>query len=355
MCVWSQAQLRVVDKQEDITSGQGIGRGSWHGGRAGRGPRVYTCFSCGKEGHFAANCPDKVTPKETPDVNLISSTVSINAVTRSQGQLLLKDVHEESKSKAKGKEAVKDELAEQRKLAARLTEEFAKLKPELPECSTTRQITKIAPKPFAEQKKASIPGSYKYVLKQDNAEMKGKAMMTDVPDKLAPEGKQKNKDEVQEPNGSKEEAKVQLEKPEKKVRFVEETATIPDVKQWVPVTVKPATKEVAQAGKSPAEVCVKEKQLKRSNTALRKDKESTSSKKVAKVKAEWRRVRVTESSESCCSSTESSSEEDQVTRPEALPNDGEVSVEKNINKQKLSGQGQRQEDKVDAKASGCFR
>ena len=91
-----------------------------------------------------------MTPKETPDVNLISSTVSVNAVTKSQGQLLLKDVHEESKSKAKGKEAVKDELAEQRKLAARLTEEFAKLKPELLECSIARQITKIAPKPFVE-------------------------------------------------------------------------------------------------------------------------------------------------------------------------------------------------------------
>ena len=162
--------------------------------------------------------------------------------------------------------------------------------------------------------------------------MKGKAMMTDVPDKLAPEGRQKNKDEVQEPNGLKEEAKVQLEKPEKKVRFVEEITTIPDVKQWVPVTAKPTTQDVAQAGKSPAEECVKEKQLKHSNTALRKDKESTSSKKAAKVKAEWRRVRVTESSESCCSSIDSSSEEDQVTRPEALI-DGEVSVEKNISKQ----------------------
>ena len=44
--------------------GRGAGRGSWQGGRASRGPKVYTCFSCGKEGHFAANCPDKVIPKE---------------------------------------------------------------------------------------------------------------------------------------------------------------------------------------------------------------------------------------------------------------------------------------------------
>ena len=40
------------------------------------------------------------------------------------------------------------------------------------------------PKTFVEQKKSSIPGNYKYVLKQDNAEMKGKAMMTEVPDYL---------------------------------------------------------------------------------------------------------------------------------------------------------------------------
>ena len=46
-------------------------------------------FSCDKEGHFAANCPDKAMPKETPDVNLISSTV---AVTRSQGPLLIKEM-----------------------------------------------------------------------------------------------------------------------------------------------------------------------------------------------------------------------------------------------------------------------
>ena len=142
---------------------------------------------------------------------------------------------------------MKDELAEKHKLAARLTEEFAKLKPELPECSTARQITKIAPKPLIEQKKASIPGSYKYILKQDNAETKGKAMMKEVPDKLVPEDRPMSKDEVQEPNGLKEETKVQVEKPKKKVRFVEEIATIPDAKQWVPVKVKPATQDGAQA------------------------------------------------------------------------------------------------------------
>ena len=144
----------------------------------------------------------------------------------------------------------------------------------------------------------------------------------------------------------KEETKVQLEKPKKKVRFVEETATIPDVKQWVPVKVKPVTQDVAQARKSPVEACVKEKQLKRSNTMLRKDKELTSSSKNAtKVKAEWRRVRVIESTESCCSSTHSSSEEDQVTRPEALPNDGEESVENNISKKNSQDKGKGKKTK----------
>ena len=56
------------------------------------------------------------------------------------------------------------------------------------------------------------------------------------------------------------------------------------------------------------------------------------SKKAAKVQAEWRRVRVNESSTSCCSSSKSSEEETQVIKPEALRNDGGKPVAKNINK-----------------------
>ena len=95
-------EVRMVSRTNEGSSqsggyngGQGAGRGSWHGGRAGRGLKVYTCFSCGKEGHFIANFLDKVIPKETPDINLISSTISANAVTRSQRPLLMKDVIEE--------------------------------------------------------------------------------------------------------------------------------------------------------------------------------------------------------------------------------------------------------------------
>ena len=74
---------------------------------------------------------------------------------------------------------------------------------------------------------------------------------------------------------------------------------------------------------SSAKAFVKEKPLKRSNTELRRDKESASSQKAAKVKAEWRRVRVNESSESCCSSTDSSSEEEQVRQPVIITMDDE--------------------------------
>ena len=128
-------------------------------------------------------------PKETPNVNLIIPTVSVNAVTKSQGPLLLKDVTDKPTMKAKGKQVMKDELAEQRKLAARLIEEFAKLKPEQSKSSSARQFTRIAPKLFAEQKKVSNNGVYQYVLKQAKAEIKGEPMVTEVYDKRASKDK----------------------------------------------------------------------------------------------------------------------------------------------------------------------
>ena len=48
---------------------------------------------------------------------------------------------------------------------------------------------------------------------------------------------------------------------------------------------------------------------------------------------------MTESNESCCSSIDNSSEEDQVTKLEALPNDGEIPVEKNISKTNSQDKG----------------
>ena len=75
---------------------------------------------------------------------------------------------------------------------------------------------------------------------------------------------------------------------------------------------------------------MKEKALKHSNKMLRQDE--ARSKKVANVQAEWRRGRVNESSTSCCSSSESFEEENQVIKPKLLPNDGGISVAKNISK-----------------------
>lgn len=71
----------------------------------------------------------------------------------------------------------------------------------------------------------------------------------------------------------KEAIKVQVEKLEKKVRFVKEPLTIPDRKQWLPINTKIVTQDGAQARVSPAKACVKEKHLKHSNAELMKDKE----------------------------------------------------------------------------------
>ena len=79
-----------------------------------------------------------------------------------------------------------------------------------------------------------------------------------------------------------------------------------------------------------AKAIVKEKPLKHYNIELRRDKESASSQKAAKLKVEWRQVRVTESSESCCSNADSASEEEQVKQkqPAILPIDDDVSASK---------------------------
>ena len=127
--------------------------------------------------------------------------MSVNAVTRSQGQLLIEDVSEGPTIKAKGKQVVKDELAEQRVLAAKLIEEFAKMRPEQLESSSARQITKIAPKPLAEQKKASLPGMYKYVLKQEQDKMKVKPLVTKIENHPAREGKKEKQKAVSQEAG----------------------------------------------------------------------------------------------------------------------------------------------------------
>ena len=215
-------EVRMVSGATDTNNqsggysgGRGTGRGSWQGGRAGRSPRVYTCFSCGKEGHFAANCPDKLALKETPDVNLVGSIVSVNAITKSQSTVLRKDTTEvkERKIRDKGKQVEKDELAEQRKLAARLTEEFAKLKRELLECSSARQITKIIPKPLENHKR--FEGND--VLMQKKAETQESF---ETEEKPATERQQDAVlDREQEPRGFQPLVQEQVIKPEKRVRF----------------------------------------------------------------------------------------------------------------------------------------
>lgn len=122
--------------------GRGSGRGSWRGGRGGRGSRIYTCFIYDKEGHFAIDYLDKPKPKEAAPAIIMINTADVNAITRSQSKLLAI----EDKEKSKGKQKVSDEWSEQRLLAAKIAEEFAKMKPEKPETSQAREITKVLPK-----------------------------------------------------------------------------------------------------------------------------------------------------------------------------------------------------------------
>lgn len=65
--------------------GRGYGRG---GGRGGRGPKIYTCFTCGKEGHFTMDCPDKPNPKEAALALNMVSPADVCAMTRSESKTL---------------------------------------------------------------------------------------------------------------------------------------------------------------------------------------------------------------------------------------------------------------------------
>ena len=86
--------------------------------------------------------------------------------------------------------------------------------------------------------------------------------------------------------------------------------------------------EVAEAGTIPASEDVKNNHLKRSNKELRRPEKFST--KAARVKTEWQRVRVNESSTSCCSSTESSADDEQLLRPAELHKE-KVSIQKDDN------------------------
>ena len=298
---------------------RGTGRGSWRGGRAGRGPRIYTYFKCGKEGHFAADCPDKnVTKDVTPAVSFISSVVAVNAVTRSQKRLLLEDVkvtepkvHE---AKAKGKQIVKDELAEQCQLAAKLTEVFSQMKPEQPETSSAREITKIPGKPLTDPLKAPKLGYAHYIRKQEMLKEQVRDQEK-IPDKLQEGGEIKNSLTIN-----------------KKVKFAE------NIQQWIPLKQPSGALDqeknipdkesqgVDYQGKvlkQSTERNTNEKKAKRPNKELSKqEKGSASSRKAAKVRTEWQ-VRITDGSNESASSSDYAPEHEEVVREIKKPHEQE--------------------------------
>ena len=104
---------------------------------------------------------------------------------------------------------MKDELADQCQLAAKLTEAFSQMKPEQPESSRAREITKIPGKPLTDPLKVPKLGYAHYIQKQvmmkEQAKNQGK-----IPDKAQEEAESK-----------------QSLKTNRKVKFAENT------QQWI--------------------------------------------------------------------------------------------------------------------------
>ena len=85
---------------------------------------------------------------------------------------------------------MKEELADHCQLAAKLTEVFSQMKPEQPECSRAREITKIPGKPLTDPLKAPKLGYAHYIQKQvmmkEQTKNQGK-----IPDKVQEEAESK--------------------------------------------------------------------------------------------------------------------------------------------------------------------
>ena len=233
-------------------------------------------------------------PKDvTLAVSLINPTAALNAVTRSQNRLLIEDVKKVAEPKAKGKQ-VMEELANHYKLAAKLTEVFLQMKPEQPECSRAREITKIPSKPLTDPLKAPKLGYAHYIQKQvlmkEQTKNQGK-----TPDKVQEEAEFKKlpktnrkvtlAQHTQQWTPVKQQSKLMdqvKEKPDGKIQRIEEQ--VQDVPAGEQVKHIPEQKESA-------------KKLKRPNKELgNKQKGSIGSRKNAKIKIEWQ-GRITDGSE----------------------------------------------------------
>ena len=196
---------------------------------------------------------------------------------------------------------MKDELAEQCQLAAKLTEVFSQMKPEQPETSSAREIIKIPGKPLTDPLKVPKLGYAHYIRKQEMMKEQTKNQGK-IPDKA-----QEGVESRSSPTMNK---KVKFAQNVQQQIPIKQPSVVLDQVNNVPDKESQKADHHGKDMKQSTEQKANDKKLKRPNKELSKKKKvSAGSRKIAKVKTKWQ-VRITDGS------NESSSSSDNVPKLE---------------------------------------